>query len=93
MVVTLKNAASQVKTAKIGFSWTTLFFGFFVPLFRGDVKWLIVMLLTSIFTFCLANFILAFIYNKFYITGLLEKGYLPADAGSEQILRAKGFIA
>ncbi len=34
-IVNLKKE-KEVKTAVIGFSWTTFFFGFFVPLFRKD---------------------------------------------------------
>lgn len=28
----------QLKNAFVGFSWTTFFFGFWVPLFRGKLK-------------------------------------------------------
>ena len=38
MKVRLRNQYQNFKEAKAGFSWTVLFFGFFVPLLRGDVK-------------------------------------------------------
>ena len=44
----IKHASSGlVKTGKYGFSWTYLFFGWLVPLFRGE---LLVALLHFIFT-------------------------------------------
>lgn len=36
------------KKSYIGFSWTVFFFGFFVPLFRGDLKGAGVLLLLNI---------------------------------------------
>ncbi|RVZ98219.1 HrgC protein [Helicobacter pylori] len=77
----------------MGFSWTTLFFGFFVPIIRGDVKWAIVMVVVTLFTFVLSNIVFAFIYNKQYTTKLLESGYEPTDEYSRGILRSRDMIA
>jgi len=69
---------------KKGFSWTTLFFGVFVPLFRGDLKWFFIMLVTDILVAVLTFYIglpviwiiFACIYNGRYIRDLGKKGYL-----------------
>ena len=72
---TMKNEIGQVKVVKEGFSWTMLFFGIFVPLYRGDWKWFLIILIANIFTYGWASVVFAFIYNKIYINDLLEKGY------------------
>lgn len=36
------------QTVPIGFSWPTLFFGFFVPLIRGDFRWAAMMFVVAI---------------------------------------------
>ena len=72
---TMKNEIGQVKIVKEGFSWTMLFFGIFVPLYRGDWKWFLIILVANIFTYGWASVVFAFIYNKIYINDLLEKGY------------------
>ena len=72
---TMKNEIGQVKIVKEGFSWTILFFGIFVPLYRGDWKWFLIILIANIFTYGWASVVFAFIYNKIYINDLLEKGY------------------
>ena len=90
MIVLEKNGIQ--KKSFVGFSWTTFFFGFFVPLLRGDIKWFLIMLILSFLSFGLAQFILCFLYNKFYTVNLLEKGYSPADEFSRSILKIKGII-
>ncbi|AVQ21702.1 HrgC protein [Fusobacterium necrophorum subsp. funduliforme] len=85
-----KNGA--LKKSCVGFSWTTFFFGFFVPLFRGDAMWFIVMLILNICTLCVAQLILSFLYNSIYTKNLLRDGYKPADSYSENILRRRGYI-
>ena len=83
--VNLKHPEFEVtKEAPVGFSWTILFFGFFPPLFRGDFKWAIVILLTALFTAGLSVFIFMFVYNKIFLKSLLEQGYTSID--SEEVL-------
>ncbi|WP_195340090.1 HrgC protein [Fusobacterium sp. 1001295B_180824_G3] len=90
-VVMLEKNGVQ-KQGFVGFSWTMFFFGFFVPLFRGDFKWFIITLILMLLSFGLAQFIVCFLYNKFYTVDLLENGYRPADDFSENLLRMKGII-
>ena len=96
MIITLKKK-KDIKQAKIGFSWTVLFFGFFVPLLRGD--WLgftimVIMTLLSMIApvFGFAYILFPFLYNKYYIKDLLKDGYKPASKTSKDILESKGFI-
>ena len=75
MKIRVKNDIDKRKEVKLGFSWTMFFFGVFVPLFRGDWKWFLIILIANLFTYGLASVAFAFIYNKIYIDDLLEKGY------------------
>lgn len=78
----------------IGFSWTTCFFGFFVPFFRGDWRGLVILFIADLCTAGIANIVFCFIYNKMYTRNLIEnKGYSPADEYSRQLLIQAGIIA
>lgn len=99
MNANLKNpVTNQVKQVKAGFSWTTLFFGFFPALFRGDWKWFAIIALSGMivgipssgFGSMAIYFVYSFIYNKLYIKDLLAKGFVPADDASKNILLSKG---
>ncbi len=92
MLITLENEVGLQKQVKLGFSWTMLFFGFFVPAYRGDLRWSVITLFLSLFTGGLAWLVFPFIYNKKYIESLLEKGFKPADERSKKALRRKEII-
>lgn len=101
--VRLKHKDTGIpKTGFFGFSWTSLFFGFFPALFRGDYMTFIggfaIQLILGAFTFGLgaiiASIVWAFIYNKYFTTKLLERGYvLDDDAGLVQAAKAAYGIA
>jgi hypothetical protein len=93
LIINLKNQAGMVKQAKVGFSWTTFFFGCFPSLFRGDWKWFIIQLVVGSITFGVSNLVFCFIYNKLYINDMLEKGYSAGDENSRMVLVSKGFIS
>lgn len=91
MIISLKNTSNGlVKDVNLGFSWTTFFFGAFVPLFRSDFKWAIIMFLLGSITFGISGFIFPFIYNKIYIKEMIEKGYKPIDNYGENKLKDLG---
>src|SRR5690625_4241041 len=98
MRATLENEMGLIKEVKIGFSWTTLLFGFFPALFRGDLKWAAIMLIAGIavgaitlgFGAWILWLVFAFIYNKIYIQDLIEKGYKPASEESKMKLENGG---
>ena len=80
----------RTKIIPIGFSWTMLFFGPLVPLFRKDFIWAVGILVGNIFTYGLVGIISAFFYNKLHIENLLSDGYYIETIGSnitEQNLR------
>lgn len=80
------------KNGFIGFSWTVLFFGFFVPFIRGDVMWGFIMLVCNILTGPLSSLVFAFIYNKLYTKKLLEENWVPANEFAKTILIEKELI-
>ncbi|MFA5300060.1 MAG: hypothetical protein WC389_17875 [Lutibacter sp.] len=90
MKITLKHPINNsIKKIKAGFSWTTLFFEWLVPIFRGDAKYFCIMLICNICSLGLTILIFPFIYNKLCIKKLLEQGYLAADNYTEIYLKSK----
>jgi predicted component of type VI protein secretion system len=82
----IHSNSGLTKDCKVGFSWTSLFFGLFVPLVRGDLKWALISFVLASITLGLSWLVMPFIYNKIYIKSLLEKGYQPASEGDRTVL-------
>ena len=68
-----------MKSGFYGFSWTFLFFGGFVPLFRDEIFHALMHFAITILTVFWGQLIFAFLYNKQYTTRLIEKGYVFND--------------
>ena len=85
--IMIKHPASGlVRSGYFGFSWTYLFFGWFVPLIRGELGVAALHLLFTFFTLGLWQLIMSFLYNKQYMTRMLaNKGYILAD--NEQVMQ------
>lgn len=74
-------------TVKLGFSWTTMFFGGFVPLFRGDILWALIMFLFGVSGLLtpfgsgtmIIHIIFGLLYNRIYLNGRLKNGFQPAS--------------
>lgn len=85
-----------VKNGFYGFSWTTLFFGFFPALFRGDfitfIGGFVISVIIALFTAGLGamfiSLVWAFMYNKYYTRKLLERGYVFAGSEADNALAA-----
>jgi hypothetical protein len=75
-----------MKQGFYGFSWTYLFFGWFVPLFRGELGVAALHLLFTIVTFVFWQIIVCFLFNKQYMTRMIEKGYELND--DESVMNA-----
>ena len=74
--VNLKHSNSGVnKTGYTGYCWTYFFFGFFVPIFRGEILIGFLHIIFSVVTFGLFQLIIPFLYNKQYTTRLLTNGW------------------
>ena len=85
--------SSLIKEAPVGFSWTTLFFGFFPALIRGDMKWAVIIFAATFVTFGLAGIVFAFIYNRLYIQSLVEKGFkIKNYSGNKTLIEQKAHI-
>jgi len=78
--VTIQHPVNGLtKNGYFGYSWTYLFFGWFVPLFRGELGVAALHLFFTFFTFGIWQIIVSFIYNRQYMTRMLEKGYVLKD--------------
>ncbi len=75
-MIKLRHPASgMVKSGYYGFSWTYLFFGFLVPVCRGEMIESIAHFVFNLASFWIFPLVMAFFYNKQYMMGMMEKGW------------------
>lgn len=79
--VMMKNPKTgQLKKGLFGFSWTYLFFGFWVPLIRGELGVAALHFLFTAVTFGLWQLVVCFLYNKQYTGRLISHGFVFSDS-------------
>ena len=74
-VMMTHQITGEQRLAPTGFSWTTLFFGPFPALFRGDILWAVIMAGTALITVGFAWLVWPFLYNGLYQKRLCDKGF------------------
>ncbi|HZX31741.1 MAG TPA: hypothetical protein VFF03_10340 [Rhodocyclaceae bacterium] len=102
--IIFKHPASEdFVITPVGFSWTTLFFGFLPAIIRGDFRWAMVQMgaviplaiLTQGLGFVVPALLFGLVYNKLYIRQLLNEGYAVSawvsDRGIDELARELGF--
>ena len=91
LVTMINNTTQENEKSYTGFSWTCLFFGFFVPMIRSDwasgLLWFGLYFAAAIVAVTvdpnggsvggLLGLIMGFIYNKRHYTRLVAKGFVP----------------
>ena len=68
-----------IKKGYVGFSWTYLIFGWWVPLLRGELGIAALHVLFTVLTLGLWQLIGAFVYNKQFMTRKLTSGWVLSD--------------
>ena len=74
------NESGVQKNCFVGYSWTYLIFGFFVPIFRGEISIGVFHLILSLVTFGIFQLIMPFLYNKQYSIRLLNNSWSLNDS-------------
>ena len=101
MHIELVNKDGKIKKCKMGISWTFLFFGPFVMLFRLDIASLLTVttinFLATTFIHPVASWIVTiigvFMYNKYHIKKLIKMGYTPRSEDDRRIIEQNKLMA
>ena len=84
------NESGIIKHCFVGYSWTYFLFGFFVPIFRGEISIGVFHFILSIVTLGIFQLIMPFLYNKQYSTRLLNNSWSLNDTEvNNEIARKK----
>jgi len=70
------NVSGIAKNGYIGYSWTYLLFGWFVPVVRGELGVGVLHLVITLVSFGLSQLIFPFLYNRQYMNRMLTSGWV-----------------
>lgn len=96
-VVMVDNKNRKIKDSPAGFSWTTLIFGFWPALLRGDFLGALVIMIINASTgfnsvlYVLASVLISIFYNYTYISRKINKGYELPTNNSKELLKKHGY--
>ena len=79
LVRIIHQASGIVKVGYVGYSWTYLVFGWFVPVVRGELGVGVLHLVITLVSFGLSQLIFPFLYNRQYMVRMLTQGWVLDD--------------
>jgi CHASE2 domain-containing sensor protein len=71
----IHSVSGMAKSGYVGFSWTYLLFGWFVPVIRGELGIGVLHLVITFVSFGLSQLIFPFLYNRQYMNRMLTSGW------------------
>ena len=88
--VAMKNPLTgQLKTGYYGYSWTYLFFGWWVPLLRGELGVAALHFFFSLFTLGIWQVIVSFMFNSQYTNRKISEGFRLSGNPAQRIAAAE----
>ena len=97
-VVMVNSKKGKAKASPAGFSWTTLIFGFWPALSRGDFLGALVILIINATTssinpvlYVLTLVLISIFYNYTYINRKINNGYELTTDNSKELLKKHGY--
>ncbi|MSQ65120.1 MAG: hypothetical protein EXR37_02000 [Limnohabitans sp.] len=76
----IHSVSGIAKNGYMGYSWTYLFFGWFVPVVRGELGVGVLHLVITLVSFGLSQLIFPFLYNRQYMNRMLTSGWVLDSA-------------
>ena len=71
----IHRQSGLVKKGYVGWSWTYFFFGWLVPVCRGEIGIGLLHFFLSVFTFGLFQWVMSLLYNKQYMVRQILDGW------------------
>ena len=81
----IHSSAGITKNGYVGYSWSYLIFGWFVPVYRGEIGIGVLHLVIALISVGLSQLIFPFVYNRQFMNRMLTSGWQidPTDPNYE----------